>query len=332
MRGAIMKIAIGLVGLSAACAGGGLGWLRFAKPEMRPASNEKIEATPARLARGEYLAEHLMQCFHCHSEHDPKRAGMPIVNGKGAGGFVFDRTLGLPGEVQPPNITPAALGNVTDGELMRAMREGIGHDGRVLFPMMPYRDYRSMSDEDLRAIIVYLRTLPAAPKQTQKTVIDFPVNYFIRGVPAPVEGVVTAPNPNDSVAYGKYLVNLASCHGCHTPIDKRGQGIEGRDFAGGREFALTWRSGKLGPRIVTANITTSPDGYFGHATKREFIDRVKSYAPLVDDHPPVDMDVNTLMPWREFSGLTEQDLGAIYDYMKTVKPVPGKINPYPDAK
>jgi mono/diheme cytochrome c family protein len=332
MSRAIAKVALGVVGLAVAVIGGGLGYLRFAKPIVRPASVERIDVTPERLARGEYLVEHLMPCLHCHSEHDVHRAGVPIVHGKAAGGFVFDRTLGLPGEVQPPNLTPSGIGTVTDGELMRAIREGIGHDGRALFPMMPYRDYRSMSDEDLRATIAYLRTLPPVEKKTQPTVIDFPVSYFIRTVPAPVEGAVSAPSPSDSVAYGGYLVKLAGCHSCHTPIDARGQGIEGRDFAGGREFALTWQGGKLGPRSVSANITSHPDGYFGRASKREFIDRVKSFVPLANDNPPIDMALNSLMPWREFSGLSEQDLGAIYDYMKTVKPVPGKVDAFPDAK
>ena len=70
---------------------------------------------------------------------------------------------GSPGAVYPPNITPdkeTGAGNWTDDQLARAIREGIGYDGRALFPFMPYENFRYLSDEDLASVIVYLRSIP----------------------------------------------------------------------------------------------------------------------------------------------------------------------------
>lgn len=334
------KVAATGIGLVVAVAGAGLGYLTLAKPEMRPPSAEIIERTPERLARGTYLTEHLLDCVGCHSEHDTTLFGVPEINGKAAGGFVFTRTLGLPGEIQPPNLTPdveTGIGANTDGELLRAIREGIGKRGQVLFPMMPYKELRGMSDEDVRSVIVYLRALPPVRKRTAPAQIDFPVNLFIRSVPAPVTEPVAAPDDaRDHLGYGAYLVRLAGCKGCHTAIDGHGQLVAGREFAGGREFPMSWADGKLGPRVVTANITTDPEtGYFGRATKPEWIARVRAYAPLSDPKEPrakVAPGTATLMPWISFSGLTDQDLGAIYDFMKTVPPVRAKVSSFPDAK
>ena len=92
---------------------------------------------------------------------------------------------GLPGHIVAPNISLDAetgAGNWTDDMLARAIREGIGHDGRALFPLMPYQDFASLSDEDLASIIVYLRSLPPQ--------VIFPVRYLIRSVPRPLSAPV----------------------------------------------------------------------------------------------------------------------------------------------
>ena len=87
----------------------------------------------------------------------------------------------LPGHVVAPNISPdpeAGAATWTDDQLARAIREGIGHDGRALFPMMPYEDFRQMSDEDVGSIVVYLRSLPAVHNHLSKTEIIFPGEIF----------------------------------------------------------------------------------------------------------------------------------------------------------
>jgi hypothetical protein len=124
-----------------------------------------------------------------------------------------------PGHVVAPTISPdpeAGAGTWTDDQLARAVREGIDHDGRALFPMMPYGDFRHISDEDVASIVVYLRSLPPVHNHLSKTEIGFPVKYLIRSVPEPLTSPVAAPDPADCVNYGRYLVKIDGCADCHT--------------------------------------------------------------------------------------------------------------------
>src|SRR6202043_2664037 len=98
----------------------------------------------------------------------------------------------LPGRIVAPNLTPdqeTGAGSWTDDQLARSIREGVGHDGRALFPIMPYQHYRNMSEEDLGSVVVSRRSLPAAQNPLPATEIIFPVKYRIRSAPEPV----TAP-------------------------------------------------------------------------------------------------------------------------------------------
>ena len=312
-------------------AGGGFGYLAFRKPAMRPASTEKVEATPARLARGEYLVHHVADCLECHSDFTSSQFGLPPKPGtEGQGGYPFDKRLGVPGVVQAQNITPdpeTGIGQWTDGEVIRAIREGIKNDGTALFPQMPYPYYHSMSDEDVRSVVAYIRTLKPIRHPIQKRKLDFPVNFLIKSAPKPVDGPVTMPDPaTDHLGYGKYLVTIAGCQECHTAHDSHGQLVKGREFAGGWEMLGPWG------RVVTANITPHADSYIGRATKDEFIGRIKSFESLTGERSPIaPKGRNTIMPWLPYSGMTNEDLGAIYDYLKTLPPIPNKVETFPDA-
>jgi hypothetical protein len=130
--------------------------------KVRPLTDRKFERTPERLARGRYLVNGIGECFACHGPYEVNAPGWPPVRGKegsGLGNFSAE----TPGVVAA-NLTPdreTGIGNWTDDMLARAIREGVGHDGRLLHPtIMPYEFYRSMSDEDLASIIVYLRSIP----------------------------------------------------------------------------------------------------------------------------------------------------------------------------
>jgi mono/diheme cytochrome c family protein len=310
--------------------GGGLAWLALRSPAQRPPSTEKVEATPERLARGEYLVMHVSDCMGCHSDHHWHRFGAPVKAGtEGQGGFLFDKKLGVPGLVQAQNITQdpeTGLGSWTDGEILRAFREGINRKGEALFPMMPYAYFHEMSDEDARSVVVYLRTVKPIRNEVAKRRLDFPVNLLVKFAPKPLTGPVAAPDPKDSVAYGRYLVTVAGCKECHTPHDEKGQLIPGMDFSGGWMMPGPWG------RVVTSNITPDPDNYMGQASREEFIGRFKSFESLGGENAPVaPPGKNTLMPWPVFAAITREDLGAMYDYLKTVKPIKKKVNPFPDA-
>ncbi len=298
-------------------------------PKMRPPSGEKVKSSPARLARGEYLVHHVSDCLGCHSDHRNTFA-MPIKRGtEGQGGYPFDEKLGVPGVVCAQNITSDpehGLGRWTDGEILRAFREGVDRNGRELFPMMPYRSFAEMSDEDAKSVVVYLRTLPAVAHAVPNRQINFPVNLMIKLVPQPVTAPVATPEDRvDHIAYGRYVVTIAGCRTCHTPREN-GREVAGRDFSGGWEMLGPWG------RVVTANITPEEHTYMGRASKAEFIGRFKSFASFTPETmPAAEPGKNTVMPWLAFAGMTEQDLGAVYDYLKTLPPIRNDVVKFPDA-
>src|SRR5215467_4528760 len=122
-----------------------IGWRPFIGPKARPLTSRQFQPSPQRLERGKYLATSLSGCSECHSQHDWKSHGAPVVPGTEGGGQFMDMP-GLPGHVVAPNLTPDrefGAGNWTDDQLARAIREGIGHDGRALFPLMPYEEFHN---------------------------------------------------------------------------------------------------------------------------------------------------------------------------------------------
>ena len=173
-----------------------IGWRPVIGARSRPLTNRHFDSTPARLARGEYLARGVMGCLDCHTEHDWKAPGGALVAGREGAGQIFPGE-GFPGRIVANNLTPdpeTGAGNWTDDQFARAIREGIGHDGRTLFPLMPYPNFRQMSDEDLASVVAFLRSLPAVKNPLPSTEIAFPVKYLIRGVPNPLKGPVTPPD------------------------------------------------------------------------------------------------------------------------------------------
>jgi len=123
-------------------------------------------------------------------------------------------------------------------EILRAMREGIAHDGHVMFPMMPYTSYANLSDEDALDIIAYVRTFKPIKNDPGPTKIDFPVSMFIRAVPKPVEKS-PPPEPTEPVARGLWIMANASCAECHDTIDDKHQPIPGKHLAGGQHFTFS---------------------------------------------------------------------------------------------
>ncbi len=291
-------------------------------PRSQPASAEAIAVTPVRLARGTYLAQHVLLCSECHSDRDWTVYSAPSVPPTGAGrtdclgagqamaGLAAD----FPGTLCFPNITAdrqTGVGAWTDGELLRAVREGVDRDGQALFPIMPYFIFRHLSAEDARSLVVWIRNLPAASRQHAAKHVNFPVNLFIRLVPKPMTAKGPEPDPSNSVAYGQYLATIGRCGFCHSP--RQGQSpepIPGRLFAGGNEFR-----GPFGIRL-SPNLTPDPSG-LGSTTRDEFIALFRRHAKPERVLP----EKNTIMAWSAYAGMTDADLGAIYDYLRTVPAV-----------
>ncbi len=288
-----------------------IGWRPIIGARKRALTDRKFEVTSARLERGRYLVDSVNGCFGCHTDQDWSKPGAPPVAGREGSGHVW-ADQDLPWLVAP-NITPdkeTGVGNWSDDVLARAIREGIGHDGRTLFPMMPYPHYREMSDEDLASIIVYLRTVPPVRNQLPVTKIPFPLNYLTHNLPQPITTPVTADIASPEKR-GKYLVSMAACTDCHTPQEK-GQPIAGMEFAGG--FLFHEPKGD----VISTNISPAASGiaYYNDAT---FIQALRQ--GKVGARP-----LRASMPWYFFGKMTDDDLKSIFAYLKTVKPVRHQID------
>jgi mono/diheme cytochrome c family protein len=313
-------------GVLALFVGVAVGYVHARYPITRPASAEAIERTPERLARGRYLVEHVAACGYCHSQkHEDRWARPTRPGGQLAGGLLIGRTHGVPFDLHMPNLTPHAtgLGGWSDGEVLRAIREGVDRNGKSLFPAMPYERYHAMSDEDARSIVAYLRTVPPVDNAVPESSLDFPLPIVIRFAPRPVQAVVATPTSSDGVKYGEYLAMMASCMNCHTPFNEQHEHDPHRLGAGGFRMAGPWGA------VTSTNITSHPDGYLAHATREQFVARFKAHRGKgADDVQPSAPGTFSVMPWIEFSEMRDEDLGAIYDYLKSLPPQPGVQVPY----
>lgn len=275
--------------------------------KLRPLTNRAFERTEGRRARGEYLAEGILACAACHSERDWKQPGGPVVPGRAYAGVVWKHE----GKtwLVAPNITPepdTGAGRWSDDMLARAIREGVGHDGRLLHPQMWYRSFRQLSDEDLASVVVYLRSLPAVRNTLPQTVLsEDQIKRFV-GEPRPITAPVPEPAQDTPEQRGRYLAGLADCGGCHTLWD--GKRLPGA-FAGGNEV------GRDGRVVFSANITPDPTGMPYDAAG--FIQVIRTgKAGLLD---PV-------MPWLFYRRLNDADLAALHAFLRTRHPVAHRIS------
>lgn len=322
----IFRIILISILVVAVIAGAGLLYIKKALPDVDLPENVKIEGTPEQLERGKYLATHVAVCIDCHSTRDWSKFSGPIVEGtEGRGGERFGREFGFPGEFFSKNITPAGIGEWTDAEVMRAVTSGVDKNGKALFPVMPYLHYGKMDPEDVKAIIAYIRTLKPLRSSIPESEADFPMSFILNTIPQEPEFV---KRPTDPILYGEYLTNMASCIDCHTPMEK-GKLVEGREFAGGHDFPLP------GFGIVrSSNLTPDEETGIGSWSKEAFIKRFRYYSDSV--YIPVAVNknsMNSIMPWTMYAGMTDDDLGAIYDYLKTLKPVKSEVEKFtPEQK
>ena len=304
---------------------GGFAYLYFRRPLTAPPSSVKVEVTEVHLARGKYLFQVVCDCVGCHSERDFTRFGGPVVAGGVGKGKVFPPELGLPGTVVAPNITPdleTGIGRWSDGEKIRAIREGIDREGRALFPLMPYPYYQHMSDQDVYSLVAYLNSLTPIKNTLPASKINFPVSLLIKSAPKPA-GTVGEPDHSNPLRYGEYLTTLGGCIECHSPME-RGQLVKEKAYAGGRTF----RIGNYA--VVTPNITPDAETGIGAWNETIFLDRFYLYKDWVQGVPPaVTADTFTLMPWLAFAQMAPEDLKAIYAFLKTLPPIRNQVATHP---
>ena len=267
--------------------------------------------------RGQYLVD-LLGCANCHTEG--QLFDRPVPNGYLAGsstgiGYPNDAN---PGIVFPANLTPhreTGLGNWTDDEIARAIREGVSRDGTALFPVMPYLDFASMDDEDVASVVVYLRSIPAVRNVVPVRQLPFPLEYIARTIPKPV----SQPQPSHPAATpedrGKYLVTIASCGGCHTPADEQGAPMTALAFGGGARFE---DPGNNMTPIFSMNITQDASG-IAHYDESLFIQ-------VLHSGQITGRMLSHIMPFEFFRNITDDDLRDMWAYLKSRPPVKHRVN------
>ncbi|MBO6792709.1 MAG: c-type cytochrome [Balneolaceae bacterium] len=314
----IGKIAAALVGIIVLLVGGLLIYVNTALPAVDDAPELAIEITPERVARGQYLANHVYACTDCHSDRDYSQFGHTLdEENLGKGGNLFGLDHGFPGDYYAKNLTPYNLGEWSDGEIYRAVTAGVRKDGSPMFPIMPYTNYSKVDPEDIYDIIAYLRTLEPVVNDVPESSSPFPMSLIINTIPTNPT-MSKRPDISDKIAYGKYLVTAASCADCHTPIDERGAHLPGMDFAGGMEFQVP------GGFVKSANITPDMETGIGAWNEEAFVAAFKRFQDpenAINTNTLTPGEFNTSMPWRPYSKMNEEDLRAIYAYLRTLTPV-----------
>lgn len=250
--------------------------------------------------RGDYLVNGILTCANCHS---PKGPPAVVVGKDFSGGLSWDE---LPFKVTAPNITPdkeTGIGDYTDAELRQVLRKGIKRNGVPVAMVMPSGFYEIMTDRDLDAVIAYLRTI----KPIKNTVPD-PVYRMAQGHPIPPGGETPLSEAmmSDKVKRGFYLVTIAHCMECHTPMGPRGREFASRLGAGGFEFPGPWGVS------VSRNITSSKEKGIGDWTDDE-IKRAITQG--------ISRDGSKLKPpmgYHYYSTVSTDDLDAVVAYLRTV--------------
>lgn len=258
------------------------------------------------ISRGRHLVVGAAHCVNCHSI---KNADSILNLGQEValtGGRVFDLPVG---KIYSANITPdteTGIGRYSDAELIRALRYGVHPDGTAVFDFMAFHN---TSDEDMTAIISYLRAMPAVKNQVpghDLNILGGLVKAFMVKPVGPDGDVPATVKRDTTAAYGKYLtLNVAECSGCHTKRDMSGAYV-GEPFAGGGAFEEPGKS-TLTPPNLTRDSTSRIYGW----TKQDFLNRFHRGQLIEHSH----------MPWNSYKRMNDDELVAIYNYLRTVKPV-----------
>jgi cytochrome c553 len=254
--------------------------------------------------RGKYLMDSIVACGNCHVQRGDK--GQPLLDRGLSGGLVFDEA---PFKAYASNITPDAetgIGKWTDAQLAKAIREGIRPDGSVIGPPMPIMFYRGLADDDLRAIVAYLRAQPAVKNKVPKSEyrMKLPPNYG----PAITRKIVS-PSRKDEVKYGAYLAGpLGHCMDCHTPWVK-GIPDSNRVGAGGNPFRGPWGV------AVSRNLTPHETGLKGWSDAE--IARAIREGVRKDGTP-----LKPPMAYGWYKNIRDEDMKPLIAYLRALKPLP----------
>lgn len=262
-------------------------------------------------ARGEYIVRNVAVCGGCHAADPKSNADGPL-----SGGREFrDWRIGT---ARASNLTPDAatgLGTWSDAEIVRALRNGQRKDGRLLAPAMPYEWFHPMSDEDALAVAQYLKSLdPVRNEVRQSPSLWFKLGKLLFLRPKPAIAALAPPRGATS-EYGGYLAqHVGLCADCHTPrTGLRQLPDKSRLFAGMADPPKGFPSNP-------PNLTPDPDTGIGSWSEEDFLRTLRTGVN------PSGRVLNPFMPWRQIQRMTDDDLRAIYRYLRTLGPI---RNPVP---
>lgn len=302
----LLKKTLVFVGAAVLVSGLGLGGFVYAKTSAFDASLDKVYSVPlprierttdaVRLARGEHLAHTIAPCFDssCHG-HDL------------GGGRVED--IGPIGTFAAPNITEGGIGAAySDAELARLLVHGVKKDGRGV-RFMSSHEFNWLSDDDIVAMISFVRTMPPQTKQnpgmrigTVGKVLDqlgmIPIDVARR---VNHDHVDKAPPPSPDAAYGKYLARL--CSGCH------GEGLSGGPIPGAPPSMA-----------VPLNLTPDSTGLAGWSLD-DFKHTMRTGKRKLDGR-----QLDKMMPVESFGQFDDTEMQALFSYLQTLpkKPFGGR--------
>jgi mono/diheme cytochrome c family protein len=243
-----------------------------------PALDVKVAGTAEQVQRGHAISNGF--CSGCHS-----------TTGTLTGGLNMGEDFPIPiGSFVAFNLSPAGqLNHWSDGDIFRAIRNGVDRDGNWLI-IMSYTNAGKLSDDDIRAVIAYIRILPAAGEQTDPPdhlnalgVTMLGAGMLPRGKPIST-GIVTAPPRGPTLQYGEYILSYQDCRGCHG--DKLTGGVPGQLAPLGPDLNVV-KGWKLEQFITTMRTGIDLNGH----------------------------ELNKQMPWQPVGRMGDEELRAVYEYL-----------------
>ena len=271
-----------------------------------------VDSSPEAIERGQKLS--MMLCASCH---------MNQQTGKLTGGEMLDlpKEFGMAYASNITQDTEHGIGGWSDGDLVRILRTGLKKDGQYSPPYM--MKLPLMADEDINAIIAFLRSdspmVAADPTPDKECDPSLLTKFLCRAAFKPFampENAVAMPDTSDAIAVGEYLSQNLGCFHCHSADFKTNNDLDPTasvGYFGGGNKPLD-RQGRV---KTSSNLTPDPETGIGKWSKEDFIKAVK-YGQKAGE-PGL---VYPMMPYVQ---LTDQEAGAIYDYLMTIPPIKNKV-------
>jgi mono/diheme cytochrome c family protein len=273
-------------------------------------------ADPAVIAHGEYIVRTVGDCVGCHAATDRTE---DVMRG--------DTTLPLsgghtwkipPGTFYARNITPdteTGLGKVSDGQIARALRYGVGHDGRVLLPFM---EMQGLADDDLAAVVSYLRSMPPVKNAVPLHEYSFPLGKIVKATlfaspKGPKEPPPKLAPTGLSVERGRYLADsVALCWGCHTDRSMKTGELLNPKFSGGKNHPDPFDKSRV---WNPPNLTRGKGGRLALFDEEAFVKRMRAGRALP----------GSPMPWQNLARWTEDDVRSVYRFLASLDPVDNDV-------